>query len=200
MSKKKNRYSQKAKKNSFWSEFNNGLPTKSNAKNTLLETGKSILVGVLGGGLIGATIGRPSLLVGLLTTGAGHYTDNKLVQLLGLGMMASNGFQKSGTVNGLEGLDGIKQRLQAYKEAMSDRLYLDKILKKKTEAATTSGFGNLQYFSYPDNGMNGPLAALDDIEEQIAESARQFQGQLRGESAFSNSDEFDYNELAGHIY
>lgn len=200
MSKKKNRYAQKAKKKNFWAQINTGLPTKSNTKNTLLETGKTILVGVLGGGLIGATIGRPSLLVGILTTGAGHYSDNKLVQLLGLGMMASSGFQNTGAVSGLEGLDGIKERLQAYKEAMSERLYLDKLLKKKPDAATTSGLGNFQYFTYPDNSMNGPLAALDDIEEQIAESARQFQGQLRGENDYSSDNDFDNNELAGHIY
>ena len=94
MSKKKNRYSQKAKKKHFLSGMNEELPTKGNAKNTLLETGKDILIGVLGGGLIGAVIGKPSLAVGIITTGAGHYTDNKLIQLLGIGMMAANGFQK----------------------------------------------------------------------------------------------------------
>ena len=76
MSKKKNRYSQKAKKKHFLSGMNEELPTKGNAKNTLLETGKDILIGVVGGGLIGAIIGKPSLAVGIITTGAGHYTDN----------------------------------------------------------------------------------------------------------------------------
>jgi hypothetical protein len=172
MSKKKNRYSQKAKKKHFLSGMNEELPTKGNAKNTLLETGKDILIGVLGGGLIGAVIGRPSLAVGIITTGAGHYTDNKLIQLIGIGMMAANGFQKSGTVSGLDGLAGVKERLQAYKESISEKFYLDKIIKKK---AGTSGFGELQYFSYPDSSVNGELAALDDIENQIAESAMQFQ-------------------------
>jgi hypothetical protein len=199
MSKKKNRYAQKAKKKGFMAEMNEGLPTKGNAKNSLLETGKGILVGVLGGGLIGAAIGRPSLLVGILTTGAGHYTGNKLVQLFGLGIMASNSFQKAtGTVSGLEGLDGIKERLQAYKEALTERLYLDKIIKKKQ--AATNGVGELQYFTYPDNSMSGTLAALDDIEDQIAESARQFQGQLRGDGDLLMGDEYDIGELAGHIY
>ena len=172
MSKKKNRYSQKAKKKHFLSGMNEELPTKGNAKNTLLETGKDILIGVLGGGLIGAVIGRPSLAVGIITTGAGHYTDNKLIQLLGIGMMAANGFQKAGTVSGLEGLAGVKERLQAYKESLSDKFYLDKIIKKKQG---TSGIGELQYFSYPDSSVNGELAALDDIENQLAESAMNFQ-------------------------
>ena len=172
MSKKKNRYSQKAKKKHFLSGMNEDLPTKGNAKNTLLETGKDILIGVLGGGLIGAVIGKPSLAVGIITTGAGHYTDNKLIQLLGIGMMAANGFQRAGSVSGLEGLEGVKERLQAYKESLSEKFYLDKILKKK---GATNGIGELQYFSYPGSSVNGDLAALDDIENQLAESAMQFQ-------------------------
>lgn len=172
MSKKKNRYSQKAKKKHFLSGMNEELPTKGNAKNTLLETGKDILIGVLGGGLIGAVIGKPSLAVGIITTGAGHYTDNKLIQLLGIGMMAANGFQKTGAVSGLEGLEGVKERLQAYKESLSEKFYLDKILKKK---GATNGIGELQYFSYPGSSVNGEMAALDEIENQLAESAMQFQ-------------------------
>jgi hypothetical protein len=179
MAKKKNRYTEKAKKKHFLAGMNEGLPTKGNAKNTTLETGKDILIGVLGGGLIGAAIGKPSLLIGIVTTGTGHYTGNKLLQILGIGMMAGGGFQKSTTVSGLEGFEGVKERLKAYKESMSDKFYLDKIMKKKA-AATTSGIGELQYFTYPDT-MNGELAALNDIEQQIAESAMQFNGQLRGE-------------------
>ncbi|MGC4036075.1 MAG: hypothetical protein QM764_08940 [Chitinophagaceae bacterium] len=190
MSKKKNRYKQQAKKKHFLSGINQGLPTKGNTKNSLIETGKDILIGVLGGGLIGAAIGRPSLLIGIVTTGAGHYTGNKLIEVLGIGMMAANGFQKSSSVSGLEGLEGIKERLKAYKESFSEKLYLDKIMKK---AAATNGVGELQYFTYPDASMNGNLAALDDIEDQIAESARQFQGQLRG-------DEYDVGELEERNY
>jgi hypothetical protein len=199
MAKKKNRYQKQANKKHFLSGMNEGLPTKGNAKNTLLETGKDILIGVLGGGLIGAAIGRPSLLIGIVTTGAGHYTGNKLVQLLGVGMMASNGFQKSSSVSGLEGLDGVKERLKAYKETFSEKLYLDKILKKAAAAATANGFGELQYFTYPDTSMNGSLAALNDIEEQIAESARQFQGQLRGEEELLG-DEYEVGELEERLY
>jgi hypothetical protein len=181
MAKKKNRYQKKANRKHFLSGINEGLPTKGNAKNTLLETGKDILFGVLGGGMIGAAIGRPSLLIGIITTGAGHYTGNKMVQLLGLGMMASNGFQKNGAVSGLEGMDGVKERLKAYKETFSEKLYLDKIMKK---AAGTNGIGDLQYFNYPDSSMNGSLASLSDIEDQIAESAMQFRGQMAGDDDF----------------
>jgi hypothetical protein len=169
---RKKQYAKKAKRNGFMQGFSSQLDTKGNVKNTALETGKDILVGVLGGGLIGAAIGKPSLIVGIVTTGVGHYSGNKLTQLLGLGIMAANGFQKNATVSGLEGLDGVKERIQAYKESFSEKLYLDKIKKKTSSSGTTSGFGDLQYFSYP----NGDLAALDAIEDQLTDSAMQFQG------------------------
>ncbi len=181
MAKKKNRYKQVARKKHFLSGLNEGLYTKGNAKNTLLETGKDILIGVLGGGLIGAIIGKPSLPVGIITTGVGHFSGNKLVQILGIGIMSAGGFQKSGTVSGMEGLDGVKERLQAYKESLKEKFFLDKILKKNSLAG---GIGDLQYFSYPDNSLNGGLAALDDIEQQIAESALQFRGQMPGDDEF----------------
>ncbi len=152
----------------------------SSLPETAIETGKDLLIGVVGGGLAGAAIGKSSLLAGILVTGAGHFIQNRYVQLIGIGMMASNGFQSSGasTTNGLEGIDGIKDRLMAYKDSFSQKFYLDKFLHKKvaaTTTATTSGFGDVQYFTYP-NAMNGGLAALDDIENQLAESALEFQG------------------------
>src|SRR6476469_1341158 len=130
---RRKQYAKKAKRQNFMQGFASELDTQGNVKNTMLETGKDILVGVLGGGLIGAAIGRPSLVVGIVTTGVGHYSGNKLTQLLGIGIMAANGFQKNTTVSGLEGLDGIKERMQAFKESLSDKFYLDKI-KKKTSS------------------------------------------------------------------
>ena len=189
--KRKTQYAKKAKRQSFMQGFGSELKTKGNVKNTALETGKDILVCVLGGGLIGAAIGRPSLAVGILTTGVGHYSGNKLTQLLGLGMMAANGFQRNTSVSGIEGLDGVKERVQAFKESFSEWLYLDKI-KKSSSAGTTSGFGDLQYFSYPNND----LAALDAIEDQLTDSAMQFQGQLPE----AEYDMGDIGDLDGHLF
>ncbi len=173
MPNQKNQYKQKARKKGFLSGMNEELPTKGNVKNTMLETGKDLLVAVLGGGLIGSAIGRPSLAIGIVTTGTGHYTQSRMLTLLGIGMMAANGFQRGKGVNGLEGLDGVKERLMAYKENFSEKLYLDKILKQKS-AAATNGFGQLQYFNY-DQEMNGGLNALNSIEDQLIESGMQFQ-------------------------
>lgn len=174
MPKKKNQYKSNARKKNFLKGMNEELPTKGNVKNTVLETGKDLLVAVLGGGLIGSAIGRPSLAIGLVTTGTGHYMQNRLLTLLGIGMMAANGFQKSKAVNGLEGLDGVKDRLMAYKENFSEKLYLDKIIKQKSAATATNGIGELQYFNYG-NDLNGGLNALNSIEEQLIESGMQFQ-------------------------
>jgi hypothetical protein len=174
MAKKKNQYKSNARKKNFLKGMNEELPTKGNVKNTVLETGKDLLVAVLGGGLIGSAIGRPSLAIGLVTTGTGHYTQNRLLTLLGIGMMAANGFQKGKAVNGLEGLDGVKERLMAYKENFSEKLYLDKIIKKKSAAAATNGIGELQYFNY-NNDLSGGLNALESIENQLIESGMQFQ-------------------------
>ena len=173
MPNQKNQYKQKARKKGFLSGMNEELPTKGNVKNTMLETGKDLLVAVLGGGLIGSAIGRPSLAIGIVTTGTGHYTQSRMLTLLGIGMMAANGFQRGKGVNGLEGLDGVKERLMAYKENFSEKLYLDKILKQKS-AAATNGIGELQYFNY-DQEMNGGLNALNSIEDQLIESGMQFQ-------------------------
>ena len=189
--KRKTQYAKKAKRQSFMQSFGSDIKTKGSVKNTAIATGKDILICVLGGGLIGAAIGRPSLAVGMAATGLGHYSGNKLTQLLGIGMMAANGFQRNTTVSGLEGLDGVKERVQAFKESMSERLYLDK-LKRGSSAGTTSGFGDLQYFSYPNND----LAALDAIEDQLSDSAMQFQGQLPQ----AEYDMGDIGDLDGHLF
>ena len=188
---KNNRYAQRAKKKSFMQRMNTGLDTKGNVKNTMLETGKVLLVGVIGGGLIGAAMGRVSLGAGALVTGAGHYSGNKLATILGVGMMAANGFQRSKGVSGLEGLDGVKERLQAYKETFSEKLFIDKLIAKASKAA--NGIGDVQYFTYP-NEMNGDLAALDYIENQITESGLQ-QMRETGENYSPEMAEMDTDEI-----
>lgn len=174
----KNRYEKKAARAGF-AAMAAGLPTKGSVKNTLIETGKDLLIGVVGGGLIGAAIGKPSLAIGIGVTGIGHFMGQRLVSLAGMGMMAANGFQTK-TVSGMDGMDGVKDRVVAFKDSFSQKLYLDKILKKKT--AAVSGFGNLQYFNYADE-VSG-LAALNNMEDQMESSAMrrlQFNGGNIGE-------------------
>lgn len=191
-----NRYEKQAKKKGFMHGMSAGLDTKGNVKNTLLETGKDLLIGVIGGGVAGAAIGKGSLAIGAAVTGVGHFTNNKMISVFGVGMMAANGFQKSSGVGGLEGMDGIKERLRAYKETFSEKLFLDKLISKKTEAA--NGVGDVQYFNYP-NEMNGGLDALDYIENQITEAGMQ-QMQISGND-FEMGDyemgEYETSNLSG---
>lgn len=190
MAKAKNRYTKKAKKKHFLSHMNEGLPTKGDVKNTFLETGKDLLVGVIGGGLIGAAIGKPSLIIGTVVTGVGHYTDSKLATIFGIGMMASNGFQGGKATNGLSGLDGIKERMQAYKDSFSEKLFIDKLMKGKAPKSEKT-VGELQYFTHPGGDWQSSLAALDSIEEQVEQSGLEFQQLNNGESDILMMDDVE---------
>ncbi len=193
MSKKKtkrNTYAKKAKQKGFLAGMNEEIPTKGNVKNTMLETGKGILITVIGGGLIGAAIGKPSFLAGLVTTGLGHYTQNKLVSMLGIGMMASNGFGGNKGVSGLEGLDGVKERMVAFKEDLMDKTYLNKVIKPKAAAGKT--VGELQYFNY-NNEFSGAHQALASIENQLLESGMQYH-QANGDQFAALEEEEDWEE------
>ena len=146
----------------------------------------NFIVGVIVGGAAGAAIGRSSLLIGAGVAGLGHYKKVPLVTLFGVGMMAANGFQSGSTVKGVEQdvMDGIKDRLMAYKESFQEKLYLDKIMKKKEPI---NGMGKVQYFTYPnDENMNGnnaiDMSELDRIEQHLTQSANDFanKNQMKG--------------------
>ena len=173
MSNKKNSYHKKAKKELLASILKGEADGKHSVVTSALLTVNDVVFVVLGGGVLGAVCGRASLPIGFLLTGLGHFTRIKALQLIGAGTMAANSFSKltSSTVGDLEGLDGVKERLQAYQASMKEKFFLDKLLKKKS--TSTNGIGEVQYFTYP---VNGDLAALDAIEQQLADSALQFQG------------------------
>lgn len=172
--KQTNRYAKKAHNDSFVHHLTEPLETKGDMKNTAIETVKDVAVGVIGGGLIGAAIGKPSLLVGLGVTGVGHYTGNKLATMFGVGMMAANGITGK-SVSGVDGLsmDAVKERMSAYGQNLKERLYLDKVpFLNKKQAETTEGIGALQFFNHQSDmnaryELNNELSALDQIERQI---------------------------------
>lgn len=176
------------------------LETKGSAKNSAIETVKDLVVGVVGGGLAGAAVGKPSLLVGIGATFIGHYADSPLATSFGLGMMASGGYQiGNAAVNGtaLSGIEGAKERMKAFGENIKERFYLDKIIKPKSAEEGASGLGKVQYFKYPmqKDLKDQPLdmSALDSIEQQIAESGKQYEQKLSGAyDELSGSDEKIY--------
>jgi hypothetical protein len=177
MSKKKNKKSSK-KNQSKVMTLTQPLETKGNGKNTAIETLKDIAIGVIGGGLAGAAIGKPSLLTGIGTSLIGHYVGVPLMTSFGFGMMASGTYQMAtGSVNGVSGLEGVKERVQLFKESLKQRLYLDKIIKpKKKEDEGANGMGSVQYFKYP-NTENKELdmGSLDNIEREIARLGEQYE-------------------------
>jgi hypothetical protein len=187
---RKNQYAKRSAKNSLLGEIAQKQETKGSMKGTLIETGKDLVVGVIGGGIVGALIGKTSLLLGAVVTAVGHYTDNRLISSLGFGMMASNGFQpKNSGVSGPENqdiLEGAKERVMAFKDSFSEKLFLDKFLKKSEPA--TNGMGDVQYFTYPDDQSQSQLGAgeidltvLDQLENQVAQSAANYrQQQMKG--------------------
>lgn len=182
----KNKRQAKAQKQKMLTGLMQPLQTKSNMQNTLLETGKDLIIGVVGGGFTGAAIGKPSLIIGILSTGAGHFLGNRLLASFGMGMMASNGFQNKSSVKGIdemEGFDGAKERIATYKDSFIEKTYLDKIkaLANKNKKGT-DGLGEVQYFTYPQNFLSGAeddLRALNLIEQQVMNQGYQT-AQVRG--------------------
>lgn len=177
MSKKKSKKSS-YKKHSQVLSLTSELDTKGSAKNSAIETLKDLTIGVVGGGLAGAAIGKPSLLVGLGASLIGHYAGVPMATSFGLGMMASGGYQiGSGAVNGLSGMNGVKERVKSFSENFKQRLYLDKIIKpKKQEEESTNGMGNVQYFKYPQSeNKELDMGSLDNIEQEIARLGEQYE-------------------------
>jgi hypothetical protein len=177
MAKSKNSYHKAALKKTL-SGTGDGS-TGEKVKDAATELGKDIVVGVIGGGVAGAALGRLSFLVGAAVSGVGHFAKSRIASALGLGMMASGTYQAVSGMNGkpAEGLDGVKERLLPLKEDMKKRIFLDKVLKAKepkTEENATNGLGQVQYFMYPNSEESmGELdmSALDKIHEAIQNNA-----------------------------
>lgn len=185
MSKKKNIYAQKAKQKNIMGlgSATAHTETKGNIKNSMAYTGRDILIGGLGGSLAGALAGRTSLLIGAVVTGAAHYFGSPATAMFGVGMMASGGYQTISGMNGVEkdGIEGVKERFQNFQSNLKRQLFLDKIKKKPaTDQETTNGMGNVKYFNHGDD-MNGlDYSEANRIQEQINESARQFEASVSG--------------------
>ena len=180
MAKSKNSYHKAALKKTL-SGTGDGS-TGEKVKDAATELGKDIVVGVIGGGVAGAALGRLSFLVGAAVSGVGHFAKSRIASALGLGMMASGTYQAVSGMNGkpTEGLDGVKERLLALKDDMKKRIFLDKVLKakekkdEKTDENGTNGLGQVQYFLYPNSEESvGELdmSSLDKIHQEIQNNA-----------------------------
>lgn len=93
-------------------------------KETAKDVGKDLLIGVLGGGLAAATIGKSSFLVGLTLSAYGHHTENKSLSTLGLGMMASGSMS---ALNSQCKTPALQERLKLFQDELKRKLFLEKL-------------------------------------------------------------------------
>lgn len=153
-------------------------------KDSAIQTGKDLLIGVIGGGIAGAVIGKSSLLIGAAVTGYGHYAEKPTVATFGIGMMAASGFN-AGT-NSTQGIDGfskedMKARLMNFKDSFTSKLFLDKILKKKQKTEEgTKGVGAVETYTYPQESKELDFSALNRLENQILQSGAEYQKSVQG--------------------
>ncbi len=115
--------------------------SKEKLNRTAKEVGTDVVAGMLGGGLGAAIFGSYSFFAGLLVSGYGHYTKNKYVARLGLGMMASSSMKMAQGVKQdpkASMVDNIHERVKAFGQELQRKLLLDKLLpgKKQNEAAS----------------------------------------------------------------
>lgn len=201
MSNGKNSYEKKAKKKAILSgtpgtASDKKLPMKERAKKTIIPTLVNT-ASAIGGGFAGAAMGRLSFLTGLVVTGAGEIMGSPAVASFGLGMAVSNVYSMTTAVNGTEPpskIEAAKERMKHYGKGIMQKLYLDKLIKKKeseqkttteqtatttsntTTNTGTSGMGEVQYFKYPlsDKPDQMDLSELERFEKEIQQSAENF--------------------------
>jgi hypothetical protein len=154
----------------------NGMAVPAGLKAKLVEsgkeTGKDILVGVIGGGLAGYLLGKSSLLVGAGVTGYGHFRNKRAISTFGMGMMMGGGM--SAAQQAMSGLtvDDIKARVISFKDGLLSKLYLDKVFKPEekttTQTTTTSGLGEGEL----------DFSALSKFEQQVLQSGNDYQKKI----------------------
>ncbi len=156
----------------------------------LKQTGEGLLrditIGVIGGGIASVILGRYSFVLGLGVAGYGHYSQNKMLSALGLGMMAS------GTFHALTGRnqdnkksvgEKVTERFGAFKSEMKRKLWLDYFEerkgKKKNETNDVNEKEELNgtIFDHEEQLMNRPQTEKPDYfkkEKAVAVNVEDF--------------------------
>lgn len=178
------------------------IEAKGSIKNTALKSTTQVAIGV-GGGAVGAAIlGKWSFIPGLLLIGWGNYKDIPWMAPMGIGMAASSlTLVADDGLKGVEGAEGFdlkteatkaKQRLINLKDAFMSRTYLDKIFKKK-EAGENKNKGGASQRTIESgteekpedvNGLQDVPAdaaqELENVEKGLIASAMEFQKKQQG--------------------
>lgn len=103
---------------------------KENVKRALKELGKDVALGVLAGGLGAAVFGRYSFYAGAVISGYGHYSENKALSTLGLGMMSSSSMTAAQGVKQdpkAPLMANVQERVKAFGQELQRKLLLSKI-------------------------------------------------------------------------
>ncbi|MHB8260462.1 MAG: hypothetical protein ACYDCN_08515 [Bacteroidia bacterium] len=154
-----------------------GVPAGFNAKikESAIETGKDILIGVIGGGVTGLVLGKTSLLIGAAVTGYGHFENKPFFKTFGLGMMMGGGASAANSMSGLgtASAEEIKARIVSFKDSFLNKLYLDKLFPKTVEtpakpAVNGLGEGELDF------------SELTKLEQKLLQSGQDFQKKNEG--------------------
>jgi hypothetical protein len=132
---------------------------------TAKDVGTDVLVGVLGGGLGAVISGSYSFMAGLVVSGFGHYTKNKYLSSLGLGIMASSSMKAAQGVKqdpNASMLTNMQERVKAFGQELQRKLLIP--TKKQSELKTES---NLNGTQQKQNNNMPPAQAFEMINKQI---------------------------------
>jgi hypothetical protein len=174
------------------------MAQKATVLNSTKETFIDAGVGLVGGGVIGAAIGKYSLIAGLPVAIFGHFKDNRWAKALGMGMILANGYQSasnslSGEEDGTDGIDmaaiqeGAKARIGAYFKGFQRKLLLP--AKAPVKAANGLGEGETTYFANPYNGIEEytTMAGSDTDDPAFINGVIGSVGNLQGAAGLSGT-------------
>jgi len=153
-----------------------------------VKNGGILVLATIGGGFLGAALGKHSLFVGVPVAMAGKYFNNEYIVAAGLGMSVSNGFQNANkSLNGTGEVDGFdvkqiaqdaKDRVGKFFDNFKEKLYMAPAEGNDSKTATsttgdsgTNGLGasdNVQYFINPMSTKDLDLSAMERVEQQVA--------------------------------
>lgn len=156
--------------------------TDKNVKNSIIETVKQIVVGVLGGGAAGAAIGKPAFGIGAILSGVGHFTGQALLSMFGFGMMASNSYSKQEESEDQPVMEKAKARVKSFGETFKQKLYLDKLpigSKKESNSDNQQSSDDTNSSSDPkqvSNSLSGadPNIVIDNLENDLIQAAESY--------------------------
>lgn len=182
------------------------MKRKEMVKDSLIETGKKLGSGVLGM-LVGSAVGRPSLVIGIVTLFGAAWYKYDWLSAAGVGMVASNGFAGKTAEQNMQGMDGLQQEIAGAKDralsslkALGRKVYLDKLspsMAEKMELGQLAAIERPMVFVGSEMIDRGSFdtSEVDDIIRQLE------QGNPEGVTGMSGH-EFgspDINDLQGYL-